>query len=60
MTLMKDSATFLDDMVAAWLRREDSVDSRSPPTWRNLVKALRHERVKQTGIANTIENECLG
>ena len=43
-----------DDMVAAWLRREDSVMSISgEPTWRTLVKALR--KVGQEGIARDIE-----
>ena len=42
-----------DDMVAAWLRREDYViTSSGEPTWRTLVKALR--RVGQEGIAREI------
>ena len=45
---------FPDDMVAAWLRREDSVISVSgEPTWRRLVQALK--RVGQGGVANKIE-----
>lgn len=47
---MDSSSTFLDDVVAAWLHRED----KCVPTWENLVKALRHPRLKQTGIANKI------
>ena len=43
-----------DDMVSAWLRREDSVISTSgEPTWRALVEALR--RVGQEGTARDIE-----
>ena len=42
-----------EDMVAAWLRKEEYVSE--DPTWRTLIKALR--RVGQTGIADTIEND---
>ena len=43
-----------EEMVAAWLRREDFVMSMSgEPTWRTLAKALR--RVGQEGIARDIE-----
>ena len=43
-----------DDMVAAWLRREDFVMSMSgEPTWRTLVEALR--KVGQEGTARDIE-----
>ena len=42
-----------DEMVAAWLRREDYVSE--DPTWRALVKALR--RVGQAGVAETIEKD---
>ena len=53
---MKDSETFLDDMIAAWLQKVDRVEV---PTWQRLVEALRHKRVKQTGIANKIEKDKL-
>ena len=49
-----DSSSFLEDMIAAWLRKEDDVMTRCPPTWRNLVLALRDKRVQQNGIAATI------
>ena len=49
---MRDSETFLDDMIAAWLQKVDQVEV---PTWQRLVKALRHKRVGQTGIASEIE-----
>lgn len=45
--------TPLSDVVAAWLRREDNV--KEPPTWKNLVKALRS--IGQNGIANRIEQD---
>ena len=53
---MKDSETFLDDMIAAWLQKVDQVEA---PTWQRLVKALRHKRVGQTGIASAIEKDKL-
>ena len=40
-----------EDMVAAWLRKEDFVSEE--PTWRGLSRALK--RVGQTGIAQVIE-----
>ena len=51
---MENSKTFLDDMIAAWLQKVDQV---GVPTWQSLVKALRHRRVGQTGIASEIEKE---
>ena len=53
---MKDSEMFLDDMITAWLQKVDQVEV---PTWQRLVKALRHKRVGQTGIASEIENDKL-
>ena len=45
-----------DNMVAAWLRREDFVMSMSgEPTWRTLVEALR--KVGQEGTARDIEEK---
>ena len=43
-----------EEMVAAWLRREDFVMSMSgEPTWRTLIQALR--KVGQEGTARDIE-----
>ena len=53
---MKDSETFLDDMITAWLHKVDQVGI---PTWQRLVEALRHKRVGQTGIASEIEKDKL-
>ena len=51
---------YLSHMLKAWLRRQDNVDRKSgPPTWRSLVKALRADTVRQTGIANMIEKDKL-
>jgi len=46
-----DSKSFLDDVISAWLRREDQVIKRGEPSWTVLISALMHRRVGQTGIA---------
>ena len=46
-----------EEVVAAWLRKQDSVSNRCPPTWRNLIRAL--ERIGQNGIAETVKNDHL-
>ena len=51
---MRDSETFVDDVIAAWLRREDHVEKGGMPSWRTLVRALRHPRIGQNGLANDI------
>ena len=51
---MRDSETFIDDVLAAWLRREDDVQKRGVPSWRTLVKALKHRLLGQTGAASDI------
>ena len=56
---MSDSETFIDDMIDAWLQKEDQVLKRGVPTWETLVKALRDPRVNQTGVAEKIETEKL-
>ena len=43
-------------MIAAWLQKVDRVGI---PTWQRLVKALRHKRVGQNGIADEIERDKL-
>ena len=43
-----------DEMVAAWLRKEDKVLEHGRPTWRVLANALR--AIGQTGVADNIEN----
>ena len=54
---MMDSATFLDDVIAAWLRKEDKVPEKGEPSWTVLVNALKNPRVGQTGIASNIALE---
>ena len=52
---MKDTDTFLDDVITAWLRKEDQV--KGQPSWTVLVSALKHRRVGQTGIASIIAKD---
>ena len=53
---LKKMQTPLEDMVEAWLRKDDSVLERSgPPTWKNLVKAL--EMTGNAGIAEKIKED---
>ena len=54
---LMDSPTFLDDVITAWLRKEDQVTEKGEPSWTVLVNALNHRRVGQTGIANNIAKE---
>ena len=51
---MKDSDTFLDDVLAAWLCREDDVEKRGLPSWKTLVGALKHQLLGRTGITDDI------
>ena len=54
---MMDSTTFLEDVIAAWLREEDDVKEKGEPTWTVLVNALKHPEVGQTVIANYIAKD---
>ena len=52
---MMDTVNFLDDLISSWLSQADQVMTRSGvPTWRSLVKALRHKLLGQNGIASQI------
>ena len=55
--MKETSDTFLDDVIAAWLRKEDKVTEKGEPSWRVLVNALKDPRVGQTGIANNIAKD---
>lgn len=46
-----------EDMVQAWLLKQDNVIMKGKPTWSNLVKALRE--IGQNGVAQKIEQEKL-
>ena len=56
---MKSLATFLSDMLVAWLRQQDNVGvhGHGRPTWRTLETALRHPTVMQTGIADRLAKD---
>ncbi len=51
----ESSHNFRYDVVDAWLKQQDSVADVCPPTWQNLVTALR--RVDQNGIADHVTND---
>ena len=52
---MRDTSdTFLNDVLAAWLRREDDVKKKGTLSWSTLVKALRHPMIGQTRVASDI------
>ena len=42
-----DSNTFLSDVIASWLQKGE-------PSWKVLINALQHPRVKQTKNADRI------
>ncbi len=53
-TLEQMSDNLLDNVIYAWLQREEDVNMRGVPSWATLVKALQHRRLGQTGIAENI------
>ena len=55
--VMKDSPTFLYDMLTAWLQGQDNVGRRGGHTWGALVKGLRHPSVAQNETADKIQSE---
>ena len=57
MVEIKRSATYRDDMIAAWLSKVDDVGKKGGPTWRNLSDAMRHKRLKQNGLAEKIASD---
>ena len=56
---MKDSETFLNDVVEAWIQKTDQVIKRGVPTWQRLVEALKDKTVGQNGIASIIATDKL-
>ena len=57
--IIKDSPTFLYDMLTAWLQGQDDVGRKGGHTWGALVKGLRHPSVAQTETADKIQKEKL-
>lgn len=54
---LKRSDSFLDDVISAWLRKEDQVTKKGNPSWTVLINALKHRRVNQIGIAEKIAKD---
>jgi len=54
---IRGSDTFLDDVITAWLQKEDLVIKRGEPSWTVLIDALKRRRVGQTGIAHNIAKD---
>lgn len=54
---LEQSDSFLDDVISAWLRKEDQVTKKGIPSWKVLVNALKHRRVNQIGIAESIAKD---
>ena len=58
---MKDSDTCLDDVIAAWLRKEDNVKKIGEPSWTAKLDSshwcFKNRRVGQIGIADKIAKE---
>ena len=57
--MREDSGTFREDVIVAWLQKEDQVLTKGKPTWETLVKALRRPKVNKTEVAMKIEKEKL-
>ena len=57
---LKDSDSFLDDTISAWLRKEDQVTEKGESSWTVLIDALKHPRVGQSGIADKIAKDKRG
>ena len=52
---IKDTPTFLEEMVAWWLKRMDRVELTGVPRWKRLAEALRDPRVGQNRVALNIK-----
>lgn len=48
---------FLNEAITLWLDKADDVTIRGEPSWRTLVKGLRDDQIRQTGVANNIAKE---
>ena len=54
---MEKNQTYREDMIAAWLKREDKVSDKGTPTWENLINALKQPVIGHTGIATMIAED---
>jgi len=55
--MMKDSPTFLYDMLTAWLQGQDNVGRKGGHTWGTLVKGLSDPLVAQNETAHKVQRE---
>lgn len=55
--MLRHSVSLCDEVVSAWLSRQDNVPAQCPPSWRNLEQVLRHRHVGQTGVANRLKKD---
>ena len=49
---LKKMEPLCEEMVAAWLNKEDNVSKSGEPSWKSLKAAL--IKISQTGLADTI------
>ena len=50
---------YLDDVLTAWLRKQDDVEEKGVPSWATLATALEDQQLRQTGVAKKIRKERL-
>ena len=50
---------YLDDVLTAWLRKQDDVEEKGVPSWATLATALENTQLRQVGIAYRIRKERL-
>ena len=51
------SVSYLDDVLTAWLRKQDDVEEKGVPSWATLATALENQQLRQVGIARKIRKE---
>ena len=50
---------YLDDVLTAWLSKQDDVEEKGVPSWATLATALENQQLRQVGIARKIRKERL-
>ena len=54
-----DKNSYLDDVLTAWLCKQDDVEKKGVPSWATLATALEEQQLQQTGVAKKIRKERL-
>ena len=54
-----DMNNYLDDVLTAWLRKQDDVGKKGVPSWATLATALEDQQLRQNGIVSKIRKERL-